>query len=128
MRKQEQKQPADDNSVTNNQLGGLPPELWIRVLRTLPLHELWNTARPVCNFWDVTAVEIARSLFYKGSKCELSTLVAEEDGFKHYERARLPVASGTERQDRRFEIASQRGHKSSSTPVTGMAAGWHQHS
>lgn len=32
------------------------------------------------------ANEIARSVFYKDSKCEISTLIAGEDGFKHYER------------------------------------------
>ena len=79
-------QESTDNQVLNTHLGDIPPEIWIKVLQFLPLHDLWKTARPVCTFWNMIAGEIARTLFYKDSKCEISTFVAGEDGFKHYER------------------------------------------
>jgi hypothetical protein len=77
---------AKDSVDPNCHLAGLPPEIWIKILQLLPLDELWKTARPVCAFWNAVANDFARSVFYKDSKCEISTLFDGLDGFKHYER------------------------------------------
>lgn len=86
MRKARTQLSAKDSSDPNCHLAGLPPEIWMKILELLPLNELWKTARPVCAFWNAVANEFARSVFYKDSKCEISTLFDKEDGFKHYER------------------------------------------
>src|SRR5436305_4826953 len=63
----------------------LPPEVWMQILRKLTLDVLWMCARPVCVGWNDIAQEIARSILYSASECEISTLVNEYDQFQHYE-------------------------------------------
>jgi len=36
----------------------LPPEIWAKVLRLLPLHVLWRNARSTCHSWNVIALDI----------------------------------------------------------------------
>jgi hypothetical protein len=36
----------------------LPNELWVKILKLLPLNALWRNARPTCRSWNATALEI----------------------------------------------------------------------
>jgi F-box-like len=36
----------------------LPTELWVKILKLLPLHVLWRQARPTCRSWNIIALDI----------------------------------------------------------------------
>jgi hypothetical protein len=36
----------------------LPTELWVKILKLLPLHALWLNARPTCHSWNLIALDI----------------------------------------------------------------------
>ena len=40
----------------------LPPEIWEKVLKCLPLHVLWQNARPTCRTWNKIAINIVTTL------------------------------------------------------------------
>lgn len=60
-------------------------EIWAHVMSFLPLEVLWTSARPVSTTWNNIALAAARLMLYHGSRCEVSTLVNEMEGFQHYE-------------------------------------------
>jgi hypothetical protein len=93
----------DSNSSGEIFTLALPPELWTQILSHLPLHVLWETARPVCMTWNRIAKVIARLVLYRGSICEVSTLVNGIDGFRHYEGdSLLPLQGNTDNIDLSF--------------------------
>jgi F-box-like len=40
----------------------LPPEIWEKILGYLPLHVLWQNARPTCRKWNNVAINIVTTL------------------------------------------------------------------
>ena len=36
----------------------LPREIWAKILKLLPLHVLWRSARPTCHIWNAITLEI----------------------------------------------------------------------
>jgi hypothetical protein len=40
----------------------LPVEIWVKILKLLPLHVLWRNARPTCRTWNIVALQLVWSL------------------------------------------------------------------
>jgi hypothetical protein len=40
----------------------LPTEIWVKILKFLPLHALWRNARPTCHSWNHIVLEIIWNL------------------------------------------------------------------
>jgi hypothetical protein len=50
--------PVRGPSVELSTFHNLPKELWLEILKLLPLHALWRNARPTCRSWNAMALEI----------------------------------------------------------------------
>jgi hypothetical protein len=56
----------------------LPTEIWVEILKYLPLHVLWRNARPTCRSWNSIALEIVWSLLVQRTIIDVQWHTAEK--------------------------------------------------
>jgi hypothetical protein len=56
----------------------LPTEIWVKILKLLPLHVLWRNARPTCRSWNVIALEIVWNLLVQPTMIDVQWHTADK--------------------------------------------------
>lgn len=66
-------------SPSNSGLPALPNEVWVDILRHLPLDTLWYSTRPVCTLFFHVSSSLVKAFLVDGSSCELRHYISFRD-------------------------------------------------
>ena len=66
-------------SPSNSKLPALPNEVWVDILRHLPLDTLWYSTRPVCTLFYHVSNSLVKTFLIDGSSCELRHYISFKD-------------------------------------------------
>ena len=66
-------------SPSNSKFAALPNEVWVDILRHLPLDALWYSTRPVCTLFYHVSNSLVKTFLVDGSSCELRHYISFKD-------------------------------------------------